>query len=288
MIKNIVFDIGNVLVKFNWEEYYRNFGWPEDVIEKVAKATVLDPFWNEMDMGNLSDDEILAGFIERGPDVEKEIRQMFVDFKDLLIQFDYTKGWIRDLQNRGYKVYCLSNMSYKAVRECDALNFLKMVDGYVLSCDVRMTKPDLEIYKKLLNTYNLKAEECVFLDDLEPNIEASRKLGFTGIVFTDLKSAVAALSEIEKKEKEEEALKPFESKYSKPQRIGAFVCLGLITLLYLATIVLMCIDSEWAHSMLKVALGCTILLPCLTWAYIWMIGKLVHKDTIADFHLFKK
>lgn len=288
MIKNIVFDIGNVLVKFNWKEYYASFGWPLEVQEKVAKATVLDPFWNEMDMGNLSDEEILEGFIERGPDVEAELRQMFVSFKDLLIQFEYTKGWIRDLQNRGYKVYCLSNMSYKAVRECEALNFLKMLDGYVLSCDVRMTKPDLEIYRKLLNTYNLKAEECLFFDDLQANIDASIKAGFNGVVFTDLKSAVKAIEEIEEAERKAEKDKPFESKYSKPQRIGALICLGLIMLLYLATIVLMCIDAEWARRMLKVAIGCTVLLPCLTWAYIWMIGKLVHKDTIADFHLFKK
>lgn len=288
MIKNIVFDIGNVLVKFGWKEYFASFGWPYEVQEKVAKASVLDPFWNEMDMGNLSDEEILNGFIERGPDVEEELRQMFADFKDLLIQFKYTKGWIRDLQNRGYKVYCLSNMSYKAVRECEALNFLDMVDGYVLSCDVRMTKPDLEIYKKLLNTYNLKAEECLFFDDLEANIIASREVGFNGVVFTDLKSAVKTIEDIEASEKEALNNKPFESKYSKPQRIGAIVVLGLIVLLYLATIVLMCVGSDWAHRMLRVALSCTILLPCLAWVYIWMIGKLTHKDTIADFHLFKK
>lgn len=286
MIKNVVFDIGNVLVKFGWKDYFASFGWPEEVQNKVAQATVLDPFWNEMDMGNLSDEEILDGFIKRGPDVEKELRQMFVNFENLLIQFEYSKGWIKDLQNQGYKVYCLSNMSYKAVRECPALNFLDMLDGYVLSCDVRMTKPDPDIYKKLLNTYNLKAEECIFIDDLEANVMASQEVGMNGIVFKDLKSAVAQIDNLSKKFEDE--ITEAGSRYSKSQRVGAICCLGIIALLYLATVVLMFIQSEWAHKLLRVALGCTIGLPCLTWFYIWMIGKMSHKETIADFHLFKK
>ena len=55
MIKNIVFDIGNVLAGFAWEDFYRSFGYSEEIFEKLADATVRSPFWNEIDRGNLSD-----------------------------------------------------------------------------------------------------------------------------------------------------------------------------------------------------------------------------------------
>lgn len=77
-----------------------------------------------------------------------------------------------------------------------------------------------------------------------------------------------------------------ESKYKKPQRIAALVCLILIALLYLVTLVLTCIQGDWAKVALRIALGCTLVLPLLAWVYIWCFGKILHKHTIADFDLF--
>ena len=71
MIKNIVFDIGNVLAGFAWEDFYRSFGYSEEMFEKLADATVRRPFWNEMDRGKLSDEELLEGFIKNDSSIEK-------------------------------------------------------------------------------------------------------------------------------------------------------------------------------------------------------------------------
>lgn len=75
------------------------------------------------------------------------------------------------------------------------------------------------------------------------------------------------------------------SKYTKPQRIAALICLIFIALLYLATLVLLFIQGEWAKLALRIALGATLVLPILTWIYIWCFGKILHKHTIADFDL---
>lgn len=281
MIKNIVFDIGNVLVDFGWKAFFEGFGYSEEITNRIAKATVMSDAWNEYDRGVLTEEEIVEGFIKNDPGIEKELKEVCRDFHGLLVQFEYTKGWIKYLQNEGFKVYALSNMSYKATKECDdALNFLPMLDGYILSCDVKLIKPDKAIYDLLLETYGLKASECVFFDDTLKNVEAARACGWHSIQFKDLKQAVA---ELEKLVEKEGVATPT---YSKAQRRGALVCAIIIALLYLVTLILSLFKTPIASTLFRISFGCTLVLPCLTWCYIWMMGKLTHKKTIADFNFF--
>lgn len=184
MLKNIVFDIGNVLVSFDWKDHFKKFIAEEEIYDKVVTATVMDPAWNEIDRGVLSEEEVMDLFVKNDPSVESYIRECLESITGMLNQFPYAKDWIKDLQKKGYKVYCLSNMSYKACRECaEALNFLPMLDGYILSCEVKENKPGKRIYELLFDKYDLTPEECVFIDDLEKNVEAARGLGMKGIVF---------------------------------------------------------------------------------------------------------
>lgn len=283
MIKNIVFDIGNVLVEFAWQKYFRSFCFDDGSYERVVNATVKSPVWNEVDRGVWSDDEMLAAFIKNDPSVEDEVRRIFVNIHDMLIQFEYAKGWIRYLQSKGFKVYCLSNMSHRAVADCaDALDFLPMLDGYILSCDVNLCKPEPEIYRALFDKYSLKPEECIFVDDLSANIEAAEKFGMKGIVFTGVKEASSRIEDIVK-----ESNGGSVSSYKKPQRIAALACVCLIAALYIANLILALINTDAARKMLRATLGLTLGLPILAWIYIWMIGKLTHKKTIADFHFFE-
>ncbi len=84
---------------------------------------------------------------------------------------------------------------------------------------------------------------------------------------------------------EKENKTEFKSKYTKGQRIAAMVCIVLLVLLYVATLVFSLLKFEWAGKLARISIGFTILLPILIWAYIWMIGKVFHKHTIADFDL---
>ena len=78
-----------------------------------------------------------------------------------------------------------------------------------------------------------------------------------------------------------------ESKYTKPQRIGALISVILIVLLVISALVFNCLTYEWAKTAGRIALGCVLVLPLLTWLYIWLIGTLTHKHTIASFDLLK-
>lgn len=197
MIKNIVFDIGNVLAGFAWEDFYRSFGYSEEIFEKLADATVRSPFWNEMDRGKLSDEELLEGFIKNDSSIEKEIREVFENVEEIIQRFDYAIPWIRELKKKGYHIYVISNFSRKAHVECiKALDFLEEIDGEILSYQVKLIKPSPEIYQLLCSKYNLKAEECVFIDDLPKNVEAARKEGMKGLIFESLDQTKRELEEI--------------------------------------------------------------------------------------------
>lgn len=197
MITTIIFDIGNVLVDFCWEEYLNSFHFSEQVVKRIAHATVLNDAWNEFDRGGSEEDELIESFVKNAPDLEKEIRQICDDIHDMLRKRDYAIPWIKELKEMGYKVYYLSNFSKKAERECaHTIDFIPYMDGGILSYQVKMVKPDPEIYKLLLKRYELVPEECVFMDDREDNCRAAQKLGIHGIQFTTKEKAIEELKKL--------------------------------------------------------------------------------------------
>lgn len=197
MIKNIIFDIGNVLTYYTWDKHIHSFGFPEEICERVAAATVKSREWNEFDRGALSDEAVVELLVQNDPGVEKEIRQMLSNVSGLVEKADYAIPWIQELKEKGYRVYYLSNFSYKAGKECrHALDFLPYMDGGILSCEEKLIKPEPEIYRRLLEKYDLAAQECVFLDDVLQNVEAARAEGIHAIRFTTKEAALTALAEL--------------------------------------------------------------------------------------------
>ena len=195
MIKNIIFDMGNVLVDFCWEEAFHKLGLEGEVFERVANATVRNADWNEFDLANISHEEIINKFVENDPEMEAEIRHATESYEGLIKKRDYSEELIKKLQRAGYGVYILSNMSPEAFMECgDEMLCAKLADGAVYSCDCHMVKPDRRIYELLLEKYNLDAAECVFLDDKLENIEGGEAVGIKGIVFKNIDDAINELN----------------------------------------------------------------------------------------------
>ncbi len=197
MIRNIVFDIGNVLAGFVWQDFYHSFGFSEEIFEKLANATVRSSLWNEMDRGKMSDDQLLDGFIRNDPSIEREIREVFQNVKGMVCRYEYAIPWIKGLKERGFRIYVISNFAHKAYLECsEALDFLREVDGAIISYQEKLIKPSPEIYRLLCSRYELNAEECVFIDDTAPNVEAAIKEGMKGIVFHTREQASEALEKL--------------------------------------------------------------------------------------------
>ena len=197
MIRNIIFDIGNVLTDFRWNDFLRDKGFDEAMVERIAKASILTPLWNEVDRGVWSSEKLMEEFIRMDPEIETELHIAFDNVKGIVTKREYAIPWLQELKSRGYKVYYLSNFSDQVYRDCtDALDFLPFMDGGILSYREQLIKPDAAIYRLLLSRYSMKAEESVFLDDTPSNVEAALALGIHGICFRTKEQAEEELKKL--------------------------------------------------------------------------------------------
>lgn len=201
MIRTIVFDIGNVLVDYCWRDHIRGMGYEGETAERIGRAMMQSPVWNELDRGVWTDEELLAGFIANDPGMEEQIRRVFSDLSTLVRERSGSSSWVRSLKAEGYRVYYLSNFSGRVKREAaDQLSFLNEMDGGIMSYAVRMIKPDPGIYRKLFDRYGIAAEESVFLDDFPANVETAEKLRMHGILVESQEQAKKELEELLRRE----------------------------------------------------------------------------------------
>lgn len=183
MIKNVIFDIGMVLLDFEWNDYMQSL-FDRRTAERVTEALWGTGYWHELDRAVLTDDEILDLFYSAAPDLRKEIRMTYDRIGECVGRRDWAIPLIEELKASGHKVYYLSNMSEHVLgSDPGAFDFVPHMDGGIYSCHVKTLKPEKEIYLKLIEKYGLVPEECIFIDDREDNVETGRSVGMKGIVF---------------------------------------------------------------------------------------------------------
>lgn len=194
MVDTVIFDIGRVLVEWDWQGYLKKQNYPEEKRNKLAKAIFLSETWCEADRGIWSDEEILQSFIQAVPEYEKDVRMLWDGMEACIRKYDYTDGWIGELKQKGCSVYYLSNYG-KTLREKtkEALNFTELCDGGIFSYQIQKVKPDLQIYQALIEKYGLTPEHCVFIDDVKENVEAAEKCSIHGIHFTNFEAVKAEI-----------------------------------------------------------------------------------------------
>lgn len=197
MIKNIIFDVGNVLVEYNPDGLMRRLGFDEETLQAVNQAVFQNELWNESDRGVLSPEELLEAFIANNPAYEKEIRQVIDAVGDTISLMPYTVEWVKGLKERGYHLYILSNYAeYTYEKTSHKMEFLPYMNGVVFSYRCKLIKPEKEIYEYICKTYELKPEESVFLDDREDNVQAARNMGMNGIVFENYAQGSETLEQL--------------------------------------------------------------------------------------------
>ena len=189
-IDTVVFDIGGVLVELGRFRFLEKKGFTGEKANRVMYATMRSKDWVQMDLNNIPVEEILERFIRNDPEMEEEIRHMFGDLNGIVEPRESSLPWLRRIKESGRRILYLSNYSHKIMRECsEALYFLPEMDGGLFSCDVHMVKPDPAFYQALIRKYDLVPDQCVFIDDLEANLEAAGKLGMHTIRFQEQQSA---------------------------------------------------------------------------------------------------
>lgn len=188
MIKNIIFDIGCVLVDFNPGRVLTEMGLPPEEVQIIQTNTVLGPHWKELDRGVMPKEEVFELMIKDVPvPYQSDARNFLYNHTlETVTCFDYSEAWVKGLKEKGYKVYLLTNYPQWMFEPHfkNLFTFAPYVDGYVVSAVEKLIKPDHQIYKTLINRFNLKPEESVFIDDRLENVQGAVETGLKGIQFT--------------------------------------------------------------------------------------------------------
>lgn len=198
-VKNIIFDVGQVLVSYEWEDYLKSFHFLEEEEKLIAEAVFKSQTWNERDRGLFPEEEYLKQFIAALPaEYEEDVKRVLRESEKTIQIKDYAETWTSYLKSQGYHLYILSNYSQFMLDHTRAnkMPFLKNMDGVIFSCEVKEIKPEPQIYRTLLTRFGLKPEESVFLDDRPENCEAARVLGIHAIEFHNLKQAAKELEKL--------------------------------------------------------------------------------------------
>jgi 2-haloacid dehalogenase len=182
MIKNIVFDFGGVLMDWDPRYFFRNYFNDDEKMEYFLKNIAIDEWNIEQDRGRtLKEGTVIL--IKQHPDWEKEIRAYYDNWTTML-RSDIPKNVeiLKQLQGK-YNLYGLTNWSEETFPYAlDNYEFFKIFeDKIVVSGTEKLIKPDKKIFEVLLNRYDLKAEESIFIDDNAKNIETAKSLGFETI-----------------------------------------------------------------------------------------------------------
>lgn len=197
MINTVVFDIGNVLVRFDWISYLITLLKDTTIVNIIQEAITKSNFWNEMDLGFLSENELIQLVQSYSSGYEKEVQLVYKHIGRSLIKCDYANSWINELKKKGYRIFYLSNYSkYTIQRNPDIYDFLPLMDGGILSSDIHLLKPDPSIYKALCNKYNLLPANCLFIDDSLRNIVTAQEMGMITYLFSDFRKAYTEINKI--------------------------------------------------------------------------------------------
>lgn len=196
MIKNIIFDLGNVIISFNQNKIISNFTQKQEEIKYICDEIFHAPEWELMDLGNITNDEAIEIINKRNGYKYQKLTENFLHewYKKRLFNNDVIKI-AKDLSKKGYKLFVLSNMANSTYEYLRKYEFFSLCSGIIISAYEHVLKPDKKIYRLLLERYNLNAEECFFIDDREENIIAGEKIGIKGHVLNREKYGTRKLIE---------------------------------------------------------------------------------------------
>ena len=186
MIKNVVFDCGRVLIRFEPIEIVSRIV-PEIKDKRILSKEIFETeVWQNLDKGVITMEEAYNTICSRLPDnLHGYCKKVLNNWYNQLDEIPDTLELMKDLKDNNYNIYILSNFNCDYHKEIENLGIKNLLSGQIVSSEEKCLKPEKEIYLKLFEKYNLNPTECYFIDDKEENIMAGTKLGMDGFVFKD-------------------------------------------------------------------------------------------------------
>lgn len=197
MIKNVVLDMGNVLLDFRPEFVMDEFCSSEEEKDVIRRELFNGPEWALGDKGEIKDKDRYDLVKKRVPEKYHKALKNCADKWDIcMTPIEGAREFCEQVKESGYGIYVLSNASdlfYKYFPKFLPLDFF---NGVFVSADYLMLKPDVEIYKTFLSKYGLNGDECLFIDDREDNVAGAKAAGLNTFRFEgDYKTAFEFLKE---------------------------------------------------------------------------------------------
>ena len=183
MIKNVVFDMGGVLIDYNSKKTITTY-FPQEYHDILMKKVFDSELWKKLDAGLLRHDEAVSIVLPEIPEATRPlIKEMLTDFYPYMPPFSEMFDFIKRIKNAGYNIYLLSNATPRFFDNYLNIPAMSLMDGFFISCVYKLLKPQKEIYEAFCNKFSLKPEECFFIDDMPQNIEGAKNYGMKGFVY---------------------------------------------------------------------------------------------------------
>jgi FMN phosphatase YigB (HAD superfamily) len=186
MVRNVIFDLGGVVLDWNPDRIVAGIV-PEPGLQSAYRQSLFGHAdWGEFDRGTVTEAELVERLALRLGRSPQDWRATLDAIRNSLVEKTDTVKLIRALQRRGVSLYCLSNMPVDVYTHLKIQHtFWDAFSGIVISGEVKMMKPEPEVFLHLLTTFGIRAEDSVFIDDLAANVEAARQTGMQAILFKD-------------------------------------------------------------------------------------------------------
>jgi len=180
-IKNVIFDVGGVLLYWNPFELLKTMF--DEKKASVLKANMMDSdYWAELDRGTLEIDEAVDIFSKKIPELRDDVEFALKNFIDYIPPIKENIIILNKLSKMNYRLFVLSNFHLESFSKAyEKYSFFKLFEGIVISSCIKMIKPDKKIFEYTLNKYSLTPGETVFFDDSKKNIESASDLGIIGV-----------------------------------------------------------------------------------------------------------
>ncbi|AWI06444.1 HAD family hydrolase [Clostridium drakei] len=188
MYKNIIFDLGNVLLNFKPKEYLKAKITEINKVSEIYKEIFQSEQWEMLDRGTITEEDAINIIIKKSIKNEELIKIAFENWYELLTPIEDSIKVLRELKSEGYKIYFLSNFHLLAFEYVtNKYDFFKLFDGGIVSYKEKLLKPEEKIYKRIIDEYDIEPKKSIFIDDVESNVEYARKLNFGAILFKNPK-----------------------------------------------------------------------------------------------------
>lgn len=185
MIKNIVFDMGQVMIRWQPEIYLDYL----EVTGEDRAQLLLQVFhsveWVQLDRGSISLEAAAEAMRNRLPGhLHEAVWNGCIDwYRWPMVPMPGMAELVQELKGKGYGIYLLSNCSLPLRQHAHRIPGIEVFDGIFISSEHRLLKPQHEIFEKFFDTFKLTPEACFFVDDAVTNIEGALECGMEGFVF---------------------------------------------------------------------------------------------------------